>query len=88
MNEGLSGIRVAVLDVPRLSSMPDGFVFGRSVFDHGVPLPEPPWRSPTDMLAKSETRWSMPLPRGAAMMIGALPRRGLSTLDLVVEVMG
>jgi hypothetical protein len=28
------------------------------------------------------------LPRGAVIMTGALPRRGLSTVDLVVEDIG
>ncbi len=74
--------------VPRLSSIWVGLVFGKTVCDHGVPRPEPVWRSPVDRAAKSDTRCSTPLPRGAVIMTGALPRRGLSTVDLVVEDIG
>ncbi len=64
------------------------FVIGKAVFDHGVPRPEPAWRSLVDRVAKSDTRCSTPLPRGAVIITGALPRRGLSTVDFVVEDIG
>lgn len=73
---------------PRLSSIWVGFVFGKIEFDHGVPRPEPVCRSPVDSAARSDTSCSTPLPRGAVIITGALPRRGLSTLDFVVEDIG
>lgn len=74
--------------LPRLSSICAGLVFGVAGFDQGVPRPEPLCRSPIDRPPRSVTRCSTPLPRGAAIIIGALPRRGLSTDDLLVDETG
>lgn len=77
-----------LFSIPRLSSICDGLVFGKPIFDHGVPRPEPAWRSLVERAAISDTRCSTPLPRGADIITGAFPRRGLSIVDFVVEETG